>query len=73
MTGIEQLKRRLESLAPEHQAGRVKMPREMTDNELLQKIREDHLMHDRPEIAVLSDEDLITAIRASRDSVSKRA
>ena len=60
---IESLKRRLESLAPAHPAGRVKHPREMTDAELFQKIREDLLMHGHPEQAALSDEDLIAAIR----------
>ena len=63
MTGLEQLKRRVDSLAPEQQAGRIKPPREMTDSELLQKIREDYLMHGRPKLAELSNEDLIAAIR----------
>lgn len=60
---IESLKRRVDSLAPAHRAGRVKLPREMTDGEILQKIRDDLVLHGRPELAALSDEDLITAIR----------
>jgi hypothetical protein len=63
MSSTEQLRRRLDALAPAHQAGRVKLPREMTDDELLQKIREDLLMHGHPEQAALSNENLIAAIR----------
>jgi hypothetical protein len=63
MSGIEKLKRRVDDLAPAHQAGRIKLPSEMTDAELLQKIREGLLAHGHPEQAALSDEDLIAAIR----------
>jgi len=65
MTGINELQRRLNVIIQRSgcRAGRVKLPREMTDAELLQKIREDIVLHGRPELAALSDEDLITAIR----------